>query len=308
METQTKTSAKDFFINLGSMIALAIIVGHLIDLLFTVINRAYPTTTSYSYGYYGSYSISWPVATLIIAFPVYILLMWLLERDYTKEPEKRFVGLRKWLTYITLFVAGFATAGDLVTVLYYFIDGREMTAGFIMKVLSVLVVALAVFFYYIYDVMGKLNGTSRKVWVGVSILIILGSVVWGFSVLGSPRTQQLLKYDEQKVSDLQNINNQVTNYYADKGTLPNTLEEMANGNYYITQVDQQKQKPYDYKKTDEITYNLCAEFNKASPDTIGSNMYTSPVSYSSWNHPAGYHCFVETINPNMYSKPIPTRY
>ena len=193
METQTKTSAKDFFINLGAIVALGVFVGNLISLLFTVINKAYPTTTSYSYSYYGSYSISWPVASLIIVFPIYILLMWLMEREYTKEPEKRYVGIRKWLTYITLFLAGFATTGDLITVLYYFIDGQEMTTGFIMKVLSVLVVALAVFFYYISDIMGKLNVMSRKVWTLVSLLIIAGVIVWGFSVLGSPRTQQLLK-------------------------------------------------------------------------------------------------------------------
>ena len=196
METQTKTSAKDFFINLGAIVALGFFVGNLISLLFTIINKAYPLTTGYNY--YGSSSISFPVAALIIIFPVYILLMWFLERGYISEPEKRSVGIRKWLTYITLFISGFALAGDLVTVLYYFIDGRDITAGFLLKVLSVLVISLSIFFYYISDVTGKSNGKSRKIWVAVSAIVIILCIVWGFSVLGSPRTQQLLKYDEQK--------------------------------------------------------------------------------------------------------------
>jgi len=309
METQTKTSggARDFFINLGAIIALGVIVGNLISLLFTIINKAYPATTGYNY--FGSFSISWPVASLIIFFPIYILLMWLLERGYSFEPEKRYVGIRKWLTYITLFLAGIAIAIDLVTVLYRFIDGQELTTGFIMKALSVLVVALGIFFYYIYDLMGKLNSTSRKVWSCVALIIILGSTVWGFSVLGSPRTQQLLKYDEQKVNDLQNINSQITSYYSNKGFLPKTLEEMATGNYYVNQIiDSQNQKPYEYVKTADKTYNLCAEFNKASDGNTNGKINT-PIRYpyenTPWVHPAGRHCFEQTINPNTYSKPVP---
>ena len=103
-------------------------------------------------------------------------------------------------------------------------------------------------------------------WRALAGGIIIISIVWGFAVLGSPRTQRLIKYDEQKISDLQNINNQITNYYSSKGTLPNTLTEMANGSYYITQTDAQNGKPYEYAKTSGTTYNLCAEFNKASDD------------------------------------------
>lgn len=303
-----RANAKDIFINLGAIVALATIVGNLISLLFTIIDKAYPTVTGYNY--YGSYSISWPVATLIIFFPIYILLMWLLEKDYKLQPEKRSFSVRKWLTYITLFFAGLAIAIDLVTVLYCFIDGQELTAGFVMKVLSVLVVALAIFFYYIYDSIGKLNATSRKVWTIAALVIILGSVIWGFSVLGSPRTQQLLRYDEQKVNDLQNMNNQVINYYSGKGVLPKTIQELQNLNYYVAQnVDPQTQKPYEYQKTSDTTYNLCAEFNKASDDkNINGNMTAPiPIYYpyggTTWTHPAGHHCFTETINPNAYSFP-----
>ena len=303
---QIKITAKDFFLNLGAIIALATVVGYLLDLLFTIINKSYPVTTGYSYGYYESYSISWPVATLIVIFPIYILLMWLLEKEFENVPERRFTGVLKWLTSITLFIAAFVIAGDLITVLYYFIDGQEMTAGFIMKVLSVLVIALALFFYYISDIMGKLNSMSRKVWIGVSFLIILGAIVWGFSVLGSPRTQQLLKYEQQKVSDLQSINGQVENYYASKGVLPNTLEERVGGNYYIPRVDPQSQKPYEYEKGNDTTYKLCAEFNKASDDKNSTNPVAYEYSYNginTWIHPAGKHCFKQTINPNTYRYP-----
>ena len=315
METQTnpstnsgRASAKDFFINLGAIVALYTVVISLLNLLFTVINNAYPQITN-GYNYYGSQSISMPVATLIIFFPIFILLMWLMERSYVVEPEKKNLGIRRWLTYITLFVAGLTLAGDLVTVLYYFIDGQELTTGFLLKILSVFVVILIVFLYYISDIRNKLTPMSRKIWFGISLVVILSSIIWGFSVLGSPRTQQLLKYDQQRVNDLQNINGQIQNYYATNGTLPNTIEEMSNGNYYITQkVDQQTGKPYEYYKAgDDKGYKLCADFNKASDDKNASTpaIYSYPYDgITTWAHPAGQYCFKQTINPNLYSKPM----
>src|SRR3989344_7649230 len=116
-QTQTKSSAKDFFINFGAIVALYVSVVSLINLLFTVINKSYPQVSGYNY--FGSESISWPVATLLIFFPIFIFLMWLLEKDYRINPEKQNGGIHRWLTYVTLFLAGLTMAIDLITVLYY---------------------------------------------------------------------------------------------------------------------------------------------------------------------------------------------
>lgn len=311
METQIKTSggAKDFFINLGAIVALYTLVISLINLLFTVINTAYPQITN-GYNYLSSASISWPVATLIIFFPIFILLMYLMEKAYIMEPERKSVGIHKWLTYITLFISGLALVGDLIMVLYYFIDGQELTAGFLLKILVVLVIAGAIFTYYISEIRDRLTSKSRKIWRIVAGVIILASIVWGFTVLGSPRTQRLYKYDEQKVNDLMNISNQIQSFYGLKGILPKTLDEMS-PDYYYPVVDVQNQKSYEYEKTGDTTYNLCAEFNQASND--GEKMTAPRLSYPqyggviSWIHPDGYHCFTQSINPNIYSKPVPIR-
>ncbi len=293
MNPESKTSVKDLFLNLGAIVALYTVVVSLVNLLFAVINHAYPQITS-GYNYYGSQSISWPVAILIIFFPIYILLMWLLEKGYDVEPDRRTVGVRKWLSYITLFLAGLATAGDLVTVLYYFIDGRDLTTGFLLKVMSVLVVALAIFLYYISDIRGKLNSNSRKIWAGIASVIIIGSIVWGFSVLGSPRTQRLVKYDEQKVNDLMNITSGVQNYYSIKGVLPKNFAELATLNYGINQIDPQNQKTYEYRVVDNIHFEVCAEFNKSS---VEDNQKSYPYGGTSWSHVEGRHCFEQVAGP-----------
>lgn len=304
METQPKASAKDFFINLGAIVALYTTVVSLVNLLFTAIDAAYPKIIN---GYYsGSQSISWPVATLIIFFPIFLLLMWLLAKDYKVNPEKQNSGIHRWLTYITLFISGLAIAIDLITVLYYFLDGQELTTGFLLKVLVLLIIATGIFAYYLSDVRGKLTPKSRNIYRIISLVIIIASIVWGFSVLGSPATQRMYKYDEQKVSDLQNINNFITNFYQIQQALPSSIAEsqtILNSNYSTIPTDPQTQKSYEYEKTSNTKYNLCAEFNKASNNKNGITVpiYSYPYDgASTWTHPAGHFCFNQIINPNMY--------
>ena len=294
-----RTSAKDFFLHLGTMVALYSTAISLVNLLFTVINKAYPQIGGgYYYTLSSSYSISFPVSMMIIMFPIFVLLMWLLEKGYIKEPEKRNLGIKKWLTYITLFISGLITAGDLITVVYYFIDGRELTTGFLLKVLSVLAISLAVFMYYITDIREKLTSTSRRIWTAVSLVVILGAVVVGFSVLGSPRTQQLIKYDEQKVNDLQYISNEIGYSFQDKQILPEKLLDIpVLKNYgqpsFLT--DKQSGKPYEYRKTGDSTYELCAEFNKESTQQNDTYPVYGGDGMTNWSHPAGKYCFTKSV-------------
>jgi len=307
---QVKTSAKDFFLNLGVIVALYTTVISLLNLLFTVINNAYPQITSGNVYSYYSQSISMPVATLIIFFPIFIFLTWLLEKGYRVEPEKRQLPIKRWLSYITLFISGIVLAGDLVTVLYYFIDGQELTAGFLLKVLSVLVVIFAVFLYYISDIRNKLNSKSRKIWFGVSLVIVLASIIWGFSVLGSPYTQRLIKYDNQKITDLQNIQYQVISYWQMNGLLPVSLSDISKAQpYNIIPTDPQTKTTYEYRKTDVMNFELCAEFNKENTKNPSPYAPAMPVSYpiksgviqnENWNHPAGHACFSRVIDPVQY--------
>lgn len=307
MEPTQKTTAKDFFLNLGAIIALYTTVYNLINLLFTVINKAYPQITN-GYCYGCSQSISFPVATLIIFFPIFIFLSWLMSKDFVIHPEKKNLGIHKWLTYITLFIAGLAFAGDLVTILYYFIDGQELTTGFLLKALAVLVISGLLFYYYITDIRKMMTSHEKMSWRILAGVIILTSISWGFFVLGSPRTQRLIKYDEQKVNDLQNINNQVQSYFQMKGSLPLSLSDLSVVNGYVP-VDQQTGKAYEYILIGQSakTYELCATFNKESTTQKGG--YLAYPTYGGdgftyWNHPVGRYCFEQTIDKIMYPKGI----
>lgn len=289
-------NVKDFFINLGATISLYTVVGSLITLLFSVINKAYPQVIN---GYYYSSSISWPVSILVIFFPIFIGLMWLLGKDYELNPESKST-IHRWLTCLTLFIAGLVLAGNLITVLYYFIDGRELTTAFLLKALVLFVITGGIFGYYISDIRGNLTPKNRNIWRIFAFIIVIGSIVWGFSVLGSPRTQRLYKYDAEKVTSLQNMVGQIEAYYGTYSKLPATAEDLKSINFYGLVLDPQTKLPYEYVKTGDLTYKVCAEFNKASEmDNASQAMY---YGNATWNHPVGKYCFDQKVNIFMYPK------
>lgn len=292
MEPTQNNNAKDFFLNLSATVTLYIVVGSLISLLFTVINKAYPQITS-GYQYYSSSSISWPVSMLVVFSPLYIWLMWIINKNLLAVKST----IHKWLTYLTLFLAGGFLVGSLVTTFYYFIDGQELTVGFLLKVVSILLVAGSVFLYYLSDVREKLTTQNRKYWRVYALVLVLASIVWGFVVLGSPATQRLYKYDEQKVNDLSNLSSNIENYYMNQGVLPDSLNGLTN--YYLPQVDSQN-KPYEYIKTGDLTYTLCAEFNLKSKDYGRGMSYMYGYQFSEYE--AGRYCFDKTVNENMIYK------
>ena len=312
----SKTSARDFFLHLGSMIGLYSVAISIINVLFTIIDKAYPQISTYSdYSSY-SYSISFPVASMIIMFPVFIFLMWLLEKTYNTAPEKKHTAIKKWLTYITLFVSGLVTTGDLVTLVYYFIDGQEITTGFVLKILSVLAISVAIFMYYISDVRNTLTASSRKLWRVSAFIIVIGTIITGFVVLGSPRSQQLIRYDERKVSDLERIETQINSYYYTTKKLPENLAAVQSSSTYDSVVyynDQQTMVPYEYIKKGDTTYSLCAVFNTNAQDKSMnlSNIYSdSQTNRSTWtSYTKGHYCFTRTVQESPFEVPvtIPTK-
>lgn len=302
-------SAKDFFLHLGAMVALYTVVISFLNLVFTIINKAFPEINTY-YGYFRSGSeISLPVATLLIVFPIFVVLSYFVQKTYSNSPEKKELPIRKWLTYITLFISGIILAGDLVTVLYKFLDGQDLTLGFLLKALSVLLVSTLVFGYYLNDIREKIPSSRRRFWAIVSGVVILIFIIVGFSVIGSPRTQRLYRYDDQKISDLQNIQWQVINHWQTYGSIPNTIQELSNSssiNYYSLPRDPQTGENYGYIKTSDLGFEICADFNKANKNKNSQvmPMYLDKMGVNeNWQHGEGRECFSRTIDPILY----PTR-
>ncbi len=150
----SKTSPKDFFLNLLSTVALYMASASFIVLIFQYINIFFQDTldsNDYSNPLRSAYNaIRFAVSSLIVAFPVYVASLWYMNKEYVKNPEKRNMRIRKWLIYFTLFAAAVIIMGDFVTLIYTFLNG-EITTRFILKVITFLVVVGSIFGYYFYD-------------------------------------------------------------------------------------------------------------------------------------------------------------
>lgn len=141
-------SARDAFVYLVLFTTLYISAYHFGSLLFSLINRAFPDPTD-RYRFFGP-SIRWSVASILIAFPLFLTMSSRIARTLREQPVKRLSAVRRWLTYLTLFLAAVILIGDLITLVYQLLGG-SLTIRFILKVLVVGAIAAAVFGYYLWD-------------------------------------------------------------------------------------------------------------------------------------------------------------
>lgn len=144
-------SAREAFLYLVLFATLYISAYHLGSLLFDLLNRALPDPADMRFEVVQlGTSMRWSVASLVVAFPVFLFVARLLGREVARNPVKRLSAVRRWLTYITLFLAAAIVIGDLIAAVYNVLGG-EMTLRFTLKVLVVGAIAGTVFAYYLLD-------------------------------------------------------------------------------------------------------------------------------------------------------------
>jgi Domain of unknown function (DUF5671) len=145
-------SAREVFVYLVLFAALYAAAYNTGALLFQVIDRIFPEALQ-NQSYWPRLSddhIRWNVSVIVVAFPLFFLTFRSVTRTIARDPTKRASRPRKWLTYLTLFVAGVALVGDLV-VLVYNVLGGELTVRFILKVLTVAVIGGGIFTFFLSD-------------------------------------------------------------------------------------------------------------------------------------------------------------
>jgi Domain of unknown function (DUF5671) len=142
-------AAKDTFLYLLAFSTLGTWTIGVGSLMFTLIDRwITDPLSSYSVAFADSSSIASSMASLLVPFPIYMLVMRVIISDIERHPEKIDDGVRKWLTYIALFIAASVVIGDLVATLTIFLRG-ELTSRFVAKAITVIVISGGVFWYYL---------------------------------------------------------------------------------------------------------------------------------------------------------------
>ena len=150
-----KTEPKDVFLHLLAMVTLYASAISFITLTFQIINYYIPDQLNDPY-YRDSIvgTMRWAIAMLVVLFPTYLLAMRALNQGYAAEPGKRSLGIRKWLVYFTLFVAALIVLGNMVALIFNFLEG-ELTLRFFLKILTMVFVTGSIFYYYFTDIRVK---------------------------------------------------------------------------------------------------------------------------------------------------------
>jgi hypothetical protein len=142
-------SARDAFLYLVMFSTLYYGVWNLVSLLFNFIDRAFPDPTTPVY-YYSWNSQRWSTAAIIITFPVFFFMAYHIGQQIRRNPFKRLSPARRWLTYLTIFIATVALLGDITTLIYNLLGG-DLTIRFLLKVLVVAITSGSAFTYYLFD-------------------------------------------------------------------------------------------------------------------------------------------------------------
>ena len=234
------------------------------------------------------------IASVIIAFPLYLFLARWLAQFAAGDPERRQSLVRRWLTYLTLVVAAGFILGDLIALLANVLTG-DPTLRFVLKALSVLAISGCIFGYYLWDMRRTEAEVSApgtplmlRVLVGVVVIAVVGCVAYAFVLMGSPGKQRDIRLDRERVSHLSNIAENIDLYWELNSDLPAELAQMSGPRYFLSRIhDPERGGRYEYRVIEDNRYELCAVFSRPTSDPDDSRRFSERV----WEHGAGRTCF-----------------
>jgi len=201
--------------------------------------------------------------------------------------------VRRWLTYLTLFVAALVLIGDFMAVVRGLLSG-ELVPRFLLKAAVVAAISGIVFRHYLDDLRrdeSETPGAARAgAWLartGVAAMIVAGLA--GLIAVGTPGRARTRQFDLLRVEALQKLSTRVETFQSQEGRLPAALAELrspAPGRAGAGDpLDPLTRAPYEYARTDSTHFTLCAVF--AAEDSLGPGGGLDPF----WKHHAGRHCF-----------------
>jgi hypothetical protein len=307
--TSRGESARDAFFYLLSFSTLATWSAALGSMLFQFIDYWLPDPVSRSYVYSLRSSVTWQMASIAVAFPIYLLVMRMIFREAASHPERLQSGVRKWLTYIALLCTAGTMIGDLIWFLDYFLTG-EITLRFVLKASAVMLICGAIFAYYVGSLRWNRSTNvvlmkPRNLIFGVgSAIVVVSSFCIGLGLAGTPSQQRKMEADARRIQDLRSMANAIKLWHDravrsdPSSTLPATLADLT-ARHVITSglTDPETRQPYEYHLKSGSGYELCANFNAESESTRSGGIYST-----FWDHRRGKVCFaLEASQPVPWS-------
>lgn len=303
-----ENTAKNFALQLGSLISLYVSLTALITLIFAIITIQYPDAIAGYYEYESASStIRFSIALLMVFFPAYIVLTRLVN-NIRRHEHGTYLTLTKWLIYLSLLAGAIALLVDLVLVINGFLNG-ELTIRFILKGSAFLLLVGAAFTYYLLDARGYWQKNEKQsIYYGVGVgLVVIITLIFGFRHTETPTQVREMRLDTKQINDLGMIQLQIQDYYQLNAVLPGVLSDVYVG--LTPPVASEGRTEYSYIPTSASSFKLCAEF--AYPSSKADQLkYAQPIDINgmvirnpyNWDHGAGEWCFERIVNASSVKK------
>ena len=310
LKQQTNNSAKFAFfylLSLTSLIFTALSVGMII---FQIINKSIVDVINQYSGQFSQEQLKFAIATIIIAAPVFYLTQKQIYKNLFLGIMEKDSGIRKWLSYLTLFTSSVITIGWLIATINSFLDG-DLTIKFALKAITAIIISSVAFSFYLYDIKREEVAGKKdkiiKIYFFASLILVLASFIASLFFVESPMETRNKKMDEIIMNNFYSINNEINSYYNEFGKIPQTIDELQR-EYGISDKilnHPESGKKIEYKIVGEKEYELCTDFktsNKNEEDYYG---YYNNYRKENEKHDAGYQCLkqrVEVVNPPILLK------
>lgn len=129
--------------------------------------------------------------------------------------------------------------------------------------------------------------------IAILTLIMISALIYGIMESGTPWDSRGKKFDDTRLSDLNNIKYAIDTYYSTNHILPTSLNDLNSANSYSTHSnkDPETNQPYEYKTTGNTSYQLCANFSQKTNTSKLNDIYYQSGSTQITTHQKGHYCF-----------------
>jgi hypothetical protein len=302
MENKKNNSAKFAFLYMLSLVSLAFISINVGQIIFQLINKYIVDVLAQNNTAFSSEILTFAIASIVVATPTYYFTNKFIYQSLYKGELDKESGVRKWLTYLIIFIAFLVMIGSLIALLVSYLKGA-ITNQIILKSLSTLAISGIVFSFYFYDIRReKTEGYKDKVlkiYFFGSLLIILAAFTASLFIVESPKLARNRQIDGRVVGNFYEIDNYLNNYYSTNNKLPLELVSLKTEFVYLNDslfTNPVTNEVFKYQVKGDREYELCATF---LTDTTADNKNKDSSYYidSRWPHAIGYQCLIQKIQP-----------
>ena len=264
-------------------------------------------------------------ATLLIAFPLYALLHYMLWRSMRNSVERRQSKVRSWLTYMTMFIAACTFIGDLIGVVFNRLNG-DLTIRFELRSAVIIGMAITVLGYYAFNLRrdeknempvkpavatptkkpNRLKAAFNPRLFFIAVFTAFFTVVGGGIYYSSnPNALRSGADNDPGVINLKVVAQNINIYWSSNGSLPPSLYDLTQTDNFRDArnviEDPMTHAEFAYTVLSADKYQICAQFTQPTDGASGG--YTYPLTQNAfppenidWSHPALRTCYTLVEN------------